>query len=115
MLDVLESQATFKQEGNEKIWPVPGSTWRRRWAECRRLARLEDMVFHDLRRTNATHSAASGVSLRVLAGRIGHTDLTMLERHYAVLVDSAEHAAAENIQEIFSSMMPSDASEPDDQ
>ena len=57
--------------------------------------------FHDLRRTNATQAAASGVDLRTLAARIGHTDLAMLERHYAMVVGSAEHEAAEKIQKTF--------------
>jgi integrase len=60
-----------------------------------------DIDFHDLRRTNATQAAASGVDLRTLAARIGHTDLAMLERHYAMVVGSAEHEAAEKIQETF--------------
>jgi|TARA_B100001971_G_C17849161_1_gene362491 hypothetical protein len=45
-----------------------------------------------------------GVDLRTLAARIGHTDLAMLEKHYAMVVGSAEHEAAEKIQDTFDQM-----------
>lgn len=65
------------------------------------MGRILDIDFHDLRRTNATQAAVSGVDLRTLAARIGHTDLAMLEKHYAMVVGSAEHDAAKKIQKTF--------------
>ena len=62
---------------------------------------LEDLTVHDLRRTHSTHAIAAGVDLRTLAGKIGHTDLAMLEKHYAAFVGSAEQEAAEKIQATF--------------
>jgi integrase len=77
-------------------------TLRRRWEDARRRAGLEDVTIHDLRRTHSTYAAASGVDLRTLAGRIGHADLSMLQRHYAALVGDAEAGAAERIEAVFS-------------
>ena len=38
------------------------------------------------------------------AARIGHTDLAMLERHYAMVVGSAEREAADKIQVAFDNL-----------
>jgi integrase len=101
MLAVLEHQAARHVEGDDRVFPISAMTWRRRWEKARELASLDDINFHDLRRTNATQAAASGVDLRTLAARIGHTDLAMLEKHYAMVVGSAEHEAAQKIQDTF--------------
>jgi len=101
MVEVLQRQSEHRVEGDDLVFPVSKMTWRRRWEAARDLAGLPDINFHDLRRTNATHAAASGVDLRTLASRIGHTDLAMLEKHYAMVVGSAENEAAEKIQETF--------------
>ncbi len=101
MTEVLERQTECRVEGDDRVFPVSKMTWRRRWEKAREQAGLPDIDFHDLRRTNATQAAASGVDLRTLAARIGHTDLAMLEKHYAMVVGSAEHEAAEKIQDTF--------------
>src|SRR5882762_3032928 len=79
---------------------------------CRASAGLQDATIHDLRRTHTTHAAALGVDLRTLAGRIGHADLTMIERVYAQVVGSASEEAAEKIEKAFS-LRPSVQSIPD--
>jgi integrase len=66
---------------------------------------LEDVTLHDLRRTHSTHAAAAGVDLRTLAARIGHTDLSMLEKRYAVVVGSVAVNAADTIQATFDDMI----------
>jgi integrase len=104
MIEVLENQTDRRVEGDDRVFPVGAMTWRRRWEKARTEADLGDIDFHDLRRTNATQAAASGVDLRTLAARIGHTDLAMLEKHYAMVVGSAEHEAAEKIQTTFDSL-----------
>ena len=60
-----------------------------------------DVTIHDIRRTHATHAAVAGVDLRTLAGCIGHSDLSMLEKHYAALVGSAADEAAYKVEAIF--------------
>ena len=76
-------------------------TLRRRWEKARKAADVSDVTMHDLRRTNATYAAAAGVDLKSLADRLGHTNLTMLEKHYAALVGTAQIAAAETIESVF--------------
>ena len=101
MIEVLERQSKRRVEGDDRVFPISKMTWRRRWEKAREKAGLSDIDFHDLRRTNATQAAVSGVDLRTLAARIGHTDLAMLEKHYAMVVGSAEQEAAAKIQSAF--------------
>jgi integrase len=104
MMDVLDRQADRREDNDDRVFPISKMTWRRRWEKARAAAGLNDIDFHDLRRTNATQAAASGVDLRTLAARIGHTDLAMLEKHYAMVVGSAQHEAAEKIQDTFDAL-----------
>jgi integrase len=101
MKEVLERQRGRKQEGKKVVFPVSRMTLRRKWEKARSLVGLEDVTMHDLRRTHSTHAAAAGVDLRTLAGRIGHADLTMLQKHYAAIVGTAAVEAADKIEEVF--------------
>lgn len=106
MVNVLESQRKKKQEGDDRVWPISLMTLRRRWDKVREDAQLPDIDFHDIRRTNITIAASANVDIRTLAGRAGHSDLAMLERHYAVLRNTSERDAAKKIQRTFASMKP---------
>lgn len=101
MRDILERQKRRKPAGDERLFPVSKMTLRRRWEAARRKAGLGDVTIHDLRRTHSTHAAIAGVDLRTLAARIGHTDLSMLHKHYAAIVGSAGEEAAEKIERAF--------------
>jgi integrase len=105
MLEILDRQKERMVEGSLKIFPLTKMTLRRRWEAARKNAGLEDVTIHDLRRTHSTYAAAAGVDLRTLADRIGHTDLTMLQKHYAAIVGSAASEAADTIQGIFDGMI----------
>ena len=104
MKDVLERQRARRIDGDNRVFPISAMTLRRKWENARKLAGLEDVTLHDLRRTHSTHAAAAGVDLRTLAGRIGHTDLTMLHKHYAAFVGSAAVEAAETVESVFGGM-----------
>jgi integrase len=104
MRDVIERQKGRRIDGDERVFPVTKMTLRRRWEAARRKAGLKDVTIHDLRRTHSTHAAISGVDLRTLAARIGHTDLTMLQKHYAAVVGSASEEAAEKIERAFQTL-----------
>lgn len=104
MVEILGRQRDRMIEGNNHVFPVAKMTLRRKWEKARRAADLLDVTMHDLRRTHSTHAAVAGVDLRTLAGRIGHTDLSMLQKHYAVFAGSADAEAAETIQSVFDGM-----------
>ncbi len=102
MIEILERQKERKKDDNERLFPIARMTLRRKWEAARREAGLEDVTIHDLRRTHSTQAAVAGVDLRTLAGRLGHANLSMLEKHYAALVGSASEEAADKIERAFS-------------
>jgi len=101
MRKVIERQKAHKIAADDRVFPVSKMTLRRRWEAARASAGLGEVTIHDLRRTHTTHAASSGVDLRTLAARIGHADLTMIERVYAQVVSSASEDAAEKIEKAF--------------
>lgn len=104
MMQILERQMERRKEDDNRVWPNSATTWKRKWDKIRTATGLKDVNFHDLRRTNATISAVSGVDLRTLAGRLGHVDLEMLERHYAMFVAGEETKAAKTIEKAFTNL-----------
>jgi len=101
MNEILEHQKKRKKENDERVFPIVKMTLRRKWEAARKAAGLQDVTIHDLRRTHSTHAAVAGVDLRTLAGRLGHANLSMLEKHYAALVGSASEEAAIKIEQAF--------------
>jgi len=101
MRDILARQRGRRIDGDERVFAISKMTLRRRWEGARQKAALGEVTIHDLRRTHSTHAAISGVDLRTLAARIGHTDLSMLQKHYAAIVGSASEEAAEKIERAF--------------
>ncbi len=108
MVEVLERQKVRKRHSDERVFPIAAMTLRRKWVQARQLAGLSDVTLHDLRRTHGTHAAAAGVDLRTLADRIGHADLTMLQKHYSAVVGDRAVEAAETFQDAFDRMTGAD-------
>jgi integrase len=101
MQDILTRQMGRRALGDDRVFPISKMTLRRRWEAARASAGLADVTIHDLRRTHSTHAVVAGVDLRTLQGRLGHSDLGMLEKHYAAIVGSASEEAAEKIERAF--------------
>jgi integrase len=89
--------------GSGHVFPIARITLKRKWEKARTNAKLGDVTIHDLRRTHSTQAVVAGVDLRTLAGRLGHSNLTMLEKHYAVLVGTAALDATDKIEKAFAS------------
>ena len=104
MIKILERQKKRKVEADDRVFPISAMTLRRRWEAVREKVGLMDVTIHDLRRTHSTYAAKAGVDLNTLAGRLGHSDLGMLQKHYAVFVGSAAADAANTIQETFDNL-----------
>jgi len=100
MLEVLERRRANAEPGEGYVFPISLMTLKRRWKKVCALAGLQDAHIHDLRRTHSTMAARAGVDLRTLADRIGHADLGMLQRHYAMLVGGAPAEAARRIEAV---------------
>ena len=102
MKDILVRQRARKLEGDERVFPVSPTALRKRWERARKLAKLEDVTIHDLRRTHSSHALVAGVDLRTLQVLLGHSSLAMLEKHYAAFVGSAGEQAAKTIEDALS-------------
>lgn len=59
-----------------------------------RLTTIEDLRFHDLRRTFGTRLAKSGVPIHEISRLLGHTNLETTFRYLGLTEDSVENAAA---------------------
>lgn len=105
MIEIIERQKEHKKPDNNSVFPITEITLRRYWSALRKEANLSDVVIHDFRRTHSTHIAAANVDLNTLADRLGHSDLTMLQKHYAVIVGSAETRATNTIEQVFGDML----------
>ena len=62
---------------------------------------LPDISIHSLRHTNATLMINSGIPLTTIAARLGHADPTTTSKIYTHAIQSADAAAAEQLDMIF--------------
>lgn len=103
-LEERKNKAKGEKKGravSSHVFPIAKMTLRRKWELVREKAGLSDVTIHDLRRTHSTQAVVAGVDLRTLAGRLGHSNLSMLERHYAAIVGRAAEDAAIKIERAF--------------
>lgn len=90
----LVSEAIVGKSRTELIFPRPdGKRWgaahqmRPMFAACK-AAGLENVGFHDLRRTYGARLARKGVPIAVIAEALGHADERITRKHYAHLAPS---------------------------
>lgn len=108
MLQILDLQAKRRKPEDERVFPIAEITLRRHWNKVRKKAKLTEVVMHDLRRTHATHAAASGVDLRTLQHSMGHSSLEMMQTTYAVVGASASVKAATTFESTFQGLLKVD-------
>ncbi len=78
-----------------------------RWQRVCARAGLVGLRMHDLRRTNASWSAAAGTSLAILQKSLGHADVATTIKAYAHLDLAPIRAAAEaNVARLIAAAMP---------
>jgi integrase len=78
--------------------PLSYTNWRRRvWVPAVRLAGLEGVQFHDLRRAYATAMIFAGVDVKTAQTRLGHADPRMILATYAQATTYGDQAAAEKL------------------
>jgi len=94
MLSIVERSKRWEREkGDDRIFPLSMTTAKRALTKLWKATGLSDVRLHDLRRTHATKLLLSGIDVRTVAGRLGHTGTGMLAKHYAV--DLGDKEAAE--------------------
>jgi integrase len=80
---------------------------KRVWHAVRHAAGLDDVRLHDLRRTVASFSVASGHSLYITGSILGHARAETTQR-YAHLRDDVRHAAADTVSELIAVALAGD-------
>jgi integrase len=71
---------------------------------CTRAGIRPAVTFHALRHTHASLLASAGVPLKVIATLLGHSSVSVTEKHYAHLMPSAARAAVEAHLPVFSDL-----------
>jgi integrase len=78
--------------------PLQYTNWRRRvWIPACTAAGLGGLVFHDLRRANATAMVVGGVDMKTAQTRLGHSDPRLTLAVYAQATTEADRRAAEHL------------------
>lgn len=88
MLGLL--QRLPRNEGDDRIFPLSLTTLKRKLTLLWKDSGLGDVRLHDLRRTHATVLVRNGVDVRTVVGRLGHADLAMVSKVYAVYCGDAD-------------------------
>jgi len=83
LADKRKSEEILFQRTNGKAWKT-SEQFRPMNAACD-AAKVEDVTFHILRHTYASHSLMAGMTIEVLAQQLGHKDTRITMRHYAHL------------------------------
>lgn len=103
-------------EGNDHVIPgrregEPLTLWglEQAWAVVRKRAGLTTTRMHDLRHSYASSAIASGASLMLVAGLLGHADMRTTQRYAHLTDDALQTAAAATGASIAKSMKPTRA------
>jgi integrase len=99
MTAILKKLKPQEVASDMRVFPYPRITIKRAWNKLRQVTGLSDIPLKSFRTTNATMGAANNIDLRTLGGRLGHTDLEMLQRHYAAFQNSSDAIAAIKIED----------------
>lgn len=77
---VTELQGLRQISSGDVIFPF--SDFKRSWATAKRVAEIEDLHFHDLRRTALTRWQHAGLPIALAGKMAGHTNLQTTMKHY---------------------------------
>ncbi len=96
--DALRARAKVRKLGSDLVFPSPDDPNRPRniwqaWDVARKLAKLPDFRFHDLRHSAATEMLRAGVDSRIVATVLGHRSLNMMRRYAHVAPELVVEAA----------------------
>lgn len=93
------TQRIFTQRNGAPIFPDTVSAWFKGFLKK---IGIEGRSLKSLRHTNASLMIASGVDVRTVAGRLGHSQTSTTTNIYAHMIKSANEKAAEAIEDLLS-------------
>lgn len=93
-----EHDKLFTKYNGEPIHPDTITGWFRRFIQKNN---LPDISIHSLRHTNATLLINSGIPITTISARLGHANPSTTAKIYTHAIQSADAAAAETLDNIF--------------
>ena len=75
------------------------------WNRIRAKAKVEDVHFHDLRRTNASYQVALGASLSIIGSTLGHKSTSQTKKYAVLNIDPARASLEKAGQEMMEHWM----------
>lgn len=76
-------------------------TVRKDLSKCEKALQLPHVTFHDLRHTHATMMLESGVPLKTVSERLGHSSITLTADTYAHVTDKMHRDAVDKFDDVF--------------
>ncbi len=105
MLQILERQRSIRSNENDNIFHFTNQMIKRRVEKLRNESKVPDIRLHDLRKSNVTLSLHAGVDAKTIAGITGHSNLEMIQKYYAIIVDEAATLASKKVGDIISHIL----------
>ena len=93
----FETNFVFTQNDGKPMHPDTPSKWFAKLIERRDLKKI---IFHQLRHTSATMLINSGVNIKALSARLGHSDVSTTLDIYSHQLRSVDEAAAKKMENI---------------
>lgn len=99
--DELEKEAERRLQGNPYLIPgrragQPLQSPKKAWARLLRMAEIDGLRFHDLRRLYASTALEAGLTLEAVGQMLGHKQ-AQTNKVYAYLLPDAQKDAAEAV------------------
>lgn len=96
--DALRARAKVRNLKSDLLFPSPEDVSKPRnvwqaWDVARKVAKLADFRFHDLRHSAATEMLRAGVDSRIVATVLGHRSMNMMKRYAHVAPELVVEAA----------------------
>lgn len=91
----LENIKSISDGGN----PFPVTDFKRSFKTIKEMAKIDDLHFHDLRRTAITRWVGQGTDLAIAGKLAGHTQLKTTLKHYIAADEEAVSRVAEKMNE----------------
>lgn len=93
----FETNFIFTQKNGKQMHPDTPSKW---FAKFIKRKGLKKITFHQLRHTSATMLINSGINIKALSSRLGHSDTSTTLNIYSHQLKSVDKIAAEKMEEI---------------
>ncbi|WP_312124686.1 tyrosine-type recombinase/integrase [Lysinibacillus boronitolerans] len=94
-----EREWIFCNEHGQHLYPSSPSNW---WSKFVKKHEFRYIRLHDLRHTSASLLIAQGVHAKIISERLGHSDISITMNTYGHALKSADRAAADKFEMLFS-------------